>query len=567
MRGATRHPGARLDPRAFRSCYRAAAAACLLLATLAWGTTARAQDNQCDPGESPDVIVGDIDATRKWGVVGDVTAFSIATWSCNVGSCWLNWIDDPSNQHPGIGQNMFRLKDGRYEQIGQSWLKHGFNALSLELCSVGCRPTFGTHLGVNCADPYSAGLNGDQTGLGPKFEVHAAAGSHPHPYTDQGTIGDAIYKRLQIHNDDLDPALNTGALYFVEGHYIAQDDAMAMNDDNNASYREILVSGSDGNFDIEVTDVTVREEPGISAWAANDAGVDQVSADVAIDGRFIVAAKATDLGGGVWHYEYAIQNYNSHRSAGSFSVPIPFESTPTNVGFHDVDYHSGEPFDGTDWSSQTNPTEIVWATDSFDVNQDANALRWGTLYNFRFDLDVPPVTGDVTLGLFRPGDPTEVLLTIVVPSLCDDDGLCDPGESCGNCLNDCPDTGPDDDGDMFNLCVDCDDANPGIWATPGEVRNLRFTDPETLSWDPPLNPGSTVVQYETLRSGDPADFLTNITCLTAPNPEDTSVMDPDDPFVGAQFNYLPRATNACSDGEGSLGNDSAGTPREGASCP
>ena len=33
---------------------------------------------------------------------------------------------------------------------------------------------------------------------------------------------------------------------------------------------------------------------------------------------------------------------------------------------------------------------ITWATTAYAVNSNANALRWGTLYNFRFDADAPP---------------------------------------------------------------------------------------------------------------------------------------------------------------------------------
>src|SRR5438132_741160 len=82
-------------------------------------------------------------------------------------------------------------------------------------------------LGVNCADPYTSGLNGSQTLLGPKFEVDALRGFHPHPVTMQGISGDEIYKHLQVHDADLIPALNAGARYFVEGQYVAEDDAAA----------------------------------------------------------------------------------------------------------------------------------------------------------------------------------------------------------------------------------------------------------------------------------------------------------------------------------------------------
>src|SRR4029077_4312410 len=35
-------------------------------------------------------------------------------------------------------------------------------------------------------------------------------------------------------------------------------------------------------------------------------------------------------------------------------------------------------------------------------------IRWGTLYNFRFDADQPPQTASATVGLFKTGSPTPV---------------------------------------------------------------------------------------------------------------------------------------------------------------
>ena len=85
-------------------------------------------------GQGPDVIVGDLHQTTHWGAVGNIHAYSVGTISCNVGTedlLWESW----NNRHPVIAQNLYRLKDGRIEQIGMSWLKHGFIALRGSLCN------------------------------------------------------------------------------------------------------------------------------------------------------------------------------------------------------------------------------------------------------------------------------------------------------------------------------------------------------------------------------------------------------------------------------------------------
>ncbi len=589
-------------------------------------------NNQCDqPGESPDVIVSSINDVVQHGSIGGITAFSFGTSACNVGTCWLHWIAS-TNEHPVIAQNVYRLKSGRFEQIGQSWLKHAFFALQRPECSTVCLPSStGARLGVGCSDPYTADVNGDRERLGPKFEVAAFRGEFPYPSSWIGPSGDAIYKRLQIHDVDLDPALNAGASYFVEAQYVARDDAVSGNGGNNASYAPLVEVGTT-TFFLAVSGATVQTKPAIEAWKAADPDVLLTLAQVPQDGRFYVGSRATDLGGGTWRYEYAVHNLDVDRSAGTFHVPIPPGVSVTNLGFHDVDYHSGEPYSGADWTATVsgNPPNVGWSTDAYVVTPDANALRWGTLYNFRFDAEVAPTTGSVVLGLFLPGAPDAISVAAVAPRLCDDDGICDPGESCERCPDDCHvqsggagccgngtcETGEspcacasdcgtvapseaacgdlrdddcdgavdchdvdcchdgaclaaDADGDLHPGACDCDDADGTAWGTPGEVPRLTAREGPLgtqLIFDPPTSPGGTVVQYELIRSSVPWEFLAGTTCIGATDPTQPMRNDPDLPDTGELFHYLVRARNACADGEGPLGTDSSGVPHFGA-CP
>jgi hypothetical protein len=382
-------------------------------------------------GESPDVIVGEIVGTFRWGAVGAITAFSFGTTTCNHGSCWLNWISSTA-EHPVIGQNMFRLKDGRFEQIGQAWLKHGFQALMQNVCATCVPPPNGSHLGVNCSDPYSNSLNGDQTRLGPKENVDPNSGVFLFPDARESTTGNSIFKRLQVHTNDLDPALNAGAVYFVEGQYVTHDDALAKNNPNNCSYRGVNVTGTAPTFSIVLTGSTVREKAGIEAWKATDPSVTQ-SVIGAPGGEFILAAKATSLGGGLYHYEYAVQNLTNERAGQTFTVPIPPGTVVTNVGFHDVDYHSGEVFDGADWTPTVTASSVSWATLTYASNVNANALRWGTLYNFRFDANQAPGTASVVIDLFKPGTPTSFSVSTVTPVTCGgapNGTACSDGNGC-----------------------------------------------------------------------------------------------------------------------------------------
>lgn len=370
----------------------------------------------------PDVIVGAIPDYGKFGTLNGISAYSFGSTSCNIGTVQLEWIAG-SNQHPVIPQNMYRVKGGRIEQIGMSWVKHGFCALQQTLCGA-CQPAGGgcpNMLGIGCSDPYDAGLNGQQSGLGPRSLINAASGFFPYPYTPPTGSPGLANRRLQVKIDDLNPALNAGALYYAECQYIHPDDAGAGNDDNNASFRKFTVGAlSAGAYNLSLTGATAQMKPGIYAWKDSDPAVTVNAFDVPNDGRYHVAFKASDNGNGTWHYEIAIHNLNSDRSGYSLSIPVPTGVNITNIGFKDIAHHSGEPFNSTDWTAAVADGMLTWqATETFAQNANGNALRWATMYNFWFDADSAPETVQASFGLFKPGavgDPSAVTVSMSGPS-------------------------------------------------------------------------------------------------------------------------------------------------------
>jgi hypothetical protein len=681
------------------------ALATIFVLSLSAPVLAQGDPNVCDePGEAPDVIVGDLPAISNYGNSGDFYGYAVATTSCNIGTCWLNWFSGTPD-HPVIGQNLFRVKEGRIEQVGQGWLKHGFFALSQDLCDSGCLSTSGTHLGVNCSDPYSSGLNGQQSNLGPRSEVNPSTGVFPYPYSTIGQSGDAVYKRIRVHRDDLDPVLNAGAEYFVEGQYVTSDDAAAGNSANNNSWRRAVVNPT--TFDISVTDQTVRMQAGIQAWRSLFGNVKESFIDIPNDGRVIAAAKTELNPDGTRHFDYAVQNLTSDRAVRRFSIPVPAGATVTNIGFHDIDSHSGEPWESTDWDMYYDypNSRVVWETqESYDENPLANAIRWGTMYSFYFDIDVAAFTfADVPLDLFKPvvdpSDPTTVFAIIQTPNPCNSNGVCDPSETCLNCAADCASDGPpvgfcgdgvceaglgedctncsdcagvqngpgsgryccgngggsnpvgcgdsrcstggfqcgstaldfccgdgtcdptedsclcaadcgepprrettcgdgvdnDCDGNAdcgdYDCCMDgacltgadgdadgiadcdCDDTNPNVWYPPTQIGPITLDHSQIsgtiLSWTPPADFGGIQVGYDTLRSGDPEDFVFATVCVNDPDPFDLTVSDIEVPILGSVFHYLVRATNDCPGavGEGTLGQGSGVNDRIAAGCP
>ena len=454
----------------------------------------------------PDVVTGHLYVLQQLareGAIGSGTlGLGLYTTSCNPGDIGIPIDPLPETNHPAMFGNMIRLETvngaTRLEQIGQSWFKHSFGSSNDDECGNGCpNGGFFNEVAAGCSDTYAAiqfdacGLGGSTQGLlGPRSAIHPYTGAiipgpnlgsgggcpinfpaanhtnHNHPINQFGLVANTdISHRLQVSEADLSPILHPGGRYFQEGGYITGSEYLLANGAqyNNYAYREVGIVGPDGTGFYEFPNLsgTFAESSAMDAWPG--AGQTILEHAPLGDGRGILGYQVTDLGGGTWHYEYAMQNLHNDASFGSISIPVPSGVTITNIGFHAPLNHTPEPdadnYDNIPWAATVAGGAISWSTESFSVNPMANAVRWGTLYNFRFDADTPPQGVFATVGMFKM--PLSIPAATLGPqapgqSDCNNNGIndtceldcnaagCSGVKGCGT-ATDCDGTGVPDD--------------------------------------------------------------------------------------------------------------------------
>jgi hypothetical protein len=270
-------------------------------------------------------------------------------------------------------------------------------------------------------------LNGDQNQIGSRAWINPFTGSFPSNANDHtGHVHNAVSHRILVETSDLIPGQNPGASYFGEAAYISpheytwcQTHPDQCNMFNNFSYRQFSVSGGPTTFNFSPVSSTFRMQPAIQAWAVTGATVNPITPDPGNDGRWFMGYKVTNPSIGVWHYEYALFNMNLDRSIQSFSVPLGTGVNVSNIGFHAPPQHPGWANDGTfmnqgyssmPWAVNQMSGSITWNSETLAQNQNANAIRWGTLYDFRFDADQPPQSANATVGYFKTGLPGTVAI-------------------------------------------------------------------------------------------------------------------------------------------------------------
>jgi len=343
-----------------------------------------------------------------YGQEDGVNGFAFGTTSCNFGDLEADWYSG-TNRVPVIAQTIYRIKEGRFEQIGTAWLKHSFCAVSEPGCG-DCQSTPCATLGVGCADTYWAGLNANA--IAPRSAINAFTGYYDYPFSIVPTGDNSMRGKLQIRADDIDPELNEDAVYFIEAQYVSPDDAEWGNQDNNASYKWIKFQSPTLPIGLSTTQVG---QPAIYGWRFFDHDVDVKRIRVPEEGLLNVGVRVYDNEDGTWNYVYAVHNLNSDRSVGSFTIPLGDCVSITDIGFNDVDYHSGEIIDSTDWEMTVDGSSIHWNTETYEENEWANAIRWGSMHTFWFTADQPPTTGGLELGLFKPGDTSSITHNAAVP--------------------------------------------------------------------------------------------------------------------------------------------------------
>ena len=379
-------------------------------------------------GGNPDVIVGSLHQVERYGQYQGITSYSVGTTSCNQGNAFLDW-EASTNSHPTIGQNAYRfttLDNGctRLEHIGRSFLKHGFCALQYTLCGSCSNPSGGgcdDQLGYNCSDPYDSYWNGQQNNLGPSKNVNASTGFFPYPFSApsyQGTIG----RRLQLKTDDVNPSLWPNSQFFVEGMYTHPQDAAACKGFNNASYRPINFSGSGNNgFNMNLESTTRQMQTGIYAWSEmdNDVKIRRLTlgacSSTGLNQSFYLGSKVCDLGDGTYQYEYALYNMDCDVSFNSFKLPMGENMTDVEQRF--AQYHSGEEINNDQWTQTVGEdgTFAFWCVNESE-DDSASAIRWNSMHNFSFVSTDAPVSGDITLGLYKTNGEEVVISNIQVPN-------------------------------------------------------------------------------------------------------------------------------------------------------
>ena len=357
---------------------------------------------------------------------------------CNNGLIVMPWLSTNSNpmamQHPMFAFMIVREAGGRMIQISNdaAYVKHGYAAAnSNSVCGPCQHPGTSAAVGINCADTYGSNTNANRFWLGPRQEIDPWTGLWDPigSYFDQGdpnigppnntngirsltsgNFADPVKNRIALKESDL----LAGGRYFYYMHMVVEGESGAEHGDN-LGYREMSPSWNGSNWNwpavSSFTNGSVLEQ-----WQG--ATVSQASNGTE-EGSFFVAVSVTGPTAGLYHYEYAVHNFDNSRAGARLRVPVCPSSTVTNIGFRDID---GIAL--TDWSASRVGDELHFSAPL------GNALEWNQLFNFWFDCDVAPVNGYASIDQALPG-PGQLAVSVATQIPGGSAAITDLGSGCG----------------------------------------------------------------------------------------------------------------------------------------
>ena len=337
---------------------------------------------------------------------------------CNPGSVVIPWQAPMQPNHPMFGFIVVRVSGDRIHQISDwSYCKHAFTSVNVNgSCGTCENPGTGQLMGLNCSDTYGSGNNADRVYLGPPVEIDPWLGvwnpvgsyfdigdpsqaGYPAPADGVRSLNQAVFSsdpvrnRVTINEQDL---LTAGASYFYGLQLIHRGESLANRGDNLASRGfNPAWNGTSWSFPNNAAGQTYGSI--LQRWSGAEVNNGGNGND---DGRFFVANKVTPLGGGLYHYEYAVHNVDNHRGGATLRVPIDAGATASNFSFRDIDGNAGN-----NWTAARVGNEIVFTAPL------SNPLNWNTIYNFGFDANFAPGSSSVALDQARVGPGA---LTVVV---------------------------------------------------------------------------------------------------------------------------------------------------------
>ena len=368
-----------------------------------------------DFGPPIDLLMLDLGGmTQEAREPGARVAMAPAATVRNLGPGDVQWYraiapDSPVGPHPFLALHFYRLAGGVLEQIGRADLKHTFFATNTNCPCPGDQILY-----AGCEDLYGVFTNLNRWHLAPRDEIDALAvtwtslGSHFDgiPVDEFRSHGgneahDAFEHRLVVMEPDLE---TPGARYFYEGWYMAPGDTDL---ENSIGRREVDPSFSGATWTFPTVD-TGTATGSVLDVMVDPANVQPGEATVLFDtgeGRVHLAVVTSDLGGGVFHYEYALMNFDFERRIRVFGVPLAPGQTVSNPGFSDGD---GDP--GNDWTPSVGEDQITWTA------PPGQALDWGVLHGFRMDVDAAPVGTAARLAPHESGTPLAIAVGTLGPA-------------------------------------------------------------------------------------------------------------------------------------------------------
>ncbi len=322
----------------------------------------------------------------------------------NIGTADVAWWEkftgtyDPyaNDQHPYLIWNMYREIDGRFEQIGVSGVKHAFFTVNTS-----CSCNGGHILFPSCKDKYSVGNNNLSNHLGPRenIEVYQGLWSSTGSFFDQN--GDGVLdntssalgeNRMVVAEADF---VDSSLPYYISSWYIIRDD---INIFNSMGYKQYAITPYNSGWTLNNT-TAFANGPASDQYVAPDsfdlsAGMASQRILRAGEGHLTVAVKVLDLGGGLYRYNYMVENHDYDPQVQSITVPLVDLASMTDWVFVDVDKETSN-----DWV-------VSRSNDKLKLHAPVgNAIDWGLLYSFSFTSNSPPQAGVVNLtGLENGGN-------------------------------------------------------------------------------------------------------------------------------------------------------------------